>query len=146
MLRWMICPVVGNGTIETPYRGAVSDVSNVNVAQVIPTFNSGPNVGKPKYHFAICLVATASVNPIAAVSNSYVFPDYNLDGRMDGMNSDARTGLVQSVQAYDLDGNGLHVDASHADGDSYRDLISKIGQQFDVSFTINGQTCAEVAG
>jgi hypothetical protein len=143
----MISPIVGDGTFANPYRAAVSTVPNVNVASVIPTFTSGPNIGKPKYHFALCLIATSNIGEVVAVTNAYVLPDYNLDGRMDGMESVARTGMVQSLQAYNLDGNspGMHFDAVNADGDSYRDLITRIGQQIEPSFAVNSMSCGEVA-
>jgi len=146
MLRYMISPIIGTGVGEDVYRASVSDVANVNSAAIIPTHTSGPNLGQPKHNFALCLVATANVNAIAAVTNAYVFPDYNLDGRMDGMESEARTGLVQSVEAYNLDGNGLNFDASHQDGDSYRSLIQSLASQLDPGVNINGLNCAEVAG
>lgn len=143
MYRWMISPIIGNGTENNGYRAAVSDVQGIDSAAIIPTFDSGPNVGKPKFLFTLCLVATPDVARIASVTNAYVFPDYNLDGRMDGMESSARTGLQQSVEAYNLDGNALHLDADHNDGDSYRSLIAAIGLQFDAAFNINTITVRE---
>lgn len=145
MIRYMISPIIGSGTIDDSYRAAVSDVSNVNTASSIPTHESGPNIGQPKYGFCFCVVATASIPAIAAVSNAYVFPDYNLDGRIDGMESEARTGMVQSVEAYNVDGNGLHLVADHADGDSYRAVINAIGQQLQPGFDVNQFTVGEVA-
>lgn len=145
MIRWMISPIIGDGTFNDSYRAAVSDVTNCNIAAIIPTHTSGPDIGKPKYGFALCLVATSNVGAIAAVSNACVFPDYNLDGRMDGMNPDARTGFLQSVEAYDLDGNGLHLDAGHDDADSYREVITAIGQQIEPAFSINAMNVGEVA-
>lgn len=146
MIRYCISPIIGDGSgINNPFRAAVSDLPNVNTNAQIPTFTSGPNIGKPKFHFAFCIMASSNIAAVAAVSNAFVFPDYNLDGRMDGMESDARTGLVQSVQAYDLDG-GLHLDAGNDDEDSYRQLIDKLGKQFEPAFSVNSFGVAEVAG
>lgn len=145
MIRYMISPIAGNGTMQSPYRAAVSDVPNVNTAVSIPTHTSGPDIGKPKYGFCFCQVATSSVTAIASVSNAFVFPDYNLDGRMDGMEADARTGMVQSVEAYNLDGNGLHLVADHLDSDSYRAVLNAIGSQMQPGFDVNQFTVGEVA-
>lgn len=146
MIRYMICPIIGAGTEASPYRASVNDVANVNSASIIPTHTSGPNIGKPKFLFAFCVAATPSPSSLSAVTNAYVFPDYNLDGRMDGMESGARTALQQSVEAYDLDGAGLHFDAAHLDGDSYRDVINALVQQIEPAFNVNNINVAEVAG
>lgn len=143
MLRFILCPIISGG--ESGYRAAVFDAQNVNSSALIPSHLSGPDIGKPLYGYALCLCAATSVNILAQISNTYVFPDYNLDGRMDGMESVARAGLVQSVQAYDMDGNGYHIDATHADSDSYRDLIHKIGRQIDLAFSIDAINVGEVA-
>jgi hypothetical protein len=141
MIRWMVSPIIGTGTISDPYRASVADVSGVNEAALIP---SNPD-GTPKYHFALCLVATPSIALVQSVTNSYVFPDYPLDSQMSGMDAATRTALVQSVQAYDMNGSGLHLDASNADTDSYRTLITKIGQQIDTAFNPNNISCPEVS-
>lgn len=146
MLRYMICPVIGAGTDQNPYRAAVSDAANVNSSALIPTNTSGPNIGKPKYGFAFCFVATPQLSFITTISNGFVFPDYPLDGRMDGMDPSARTGMKQSVEAYNLDGAGLHFDASNTDSESYRDLLTRLMQQIEPAATINALGVNEVAG
>lgn len=152
MIRYMISPIIGSGqSTEDPFRASVTDVPNTFVSQVIPIDLSGtpetnPNYGKPKYDFAFCVVATSNVAAIAAVSNAYVFPDYNLDGRMDGMESSARSGFLQSVEAYNLDGNGLNFDASHLDSESWRTVIDRLVQQIEPTFNLNNVNVAEVAG
>jgi uncharacterized protein (DUF1786 family) len=145
MLRYMISPIIGNGSVPSPYRAAVSGLPNVNAAAIIPTHTSGPDIGKPKYNFALCFCATSNIVTLEQVSNAFVFPDYNLDGRMDGMESSVRSAMVQNLQAYNMDGNGIHLDASHADGDSYRSLIVSIGQQIEPAFAINNLNVGEVA-
>ena len=145
MLRYVISPIIGSGTFQSPFRAAVSDVSNVNANSIIPTHTTGPNIGQPKYGFAFSIVATANVAAVAAVSNAFVFPDYNLDGQMSGMESEVRTGMVQSVEAYDLDGEGLHFDADHVDADSYRSLIDALGKQLEPAFSVNSFGVGEVA-
>jgi hypothetical protein len=113
----------------------------VNANAIIPT---GPN-GHPLYRFCICVVAAVDFAKISAVTNLYLFPDQSLDTLMSAMQSDPRTGLVQSVQAYDLDGQGMHLDATNADSASFRDLMNKIGRQFDTAFNADRFGVAEVA-
>jgi hypothetical protein len=147
MIRYCISPVIGTGDLETndEFRASVSDVPNVNISQVIPSHLSGPNIGEPKFLFAFCVVATPSVAAIAATTNCFVFPDYNLDGRMDGMETNARTAFQQSVEAYNLDGNGFNFDASNVDGESWRTVINRIVQQIEPSFNIQNVNVAEVS-
>jgi hypothetical protein len=144
MLRYCISPITGDGTEENPFRPTVSG-PNVNTSAIIPTHTSGPTIGQPKYGFAFCAVATTNVASVAAVTNVYVFPDYNLDGRMDGMENGARTAFEQSVEAYNLDGNGLHFDAANVDLESFRTVINRIVQQIEPAFDLNNINVGEVA-
>lgn len=130
MLRWCINPIVGTGDSGDEYRGAVHDLANVNASSLIPTDQNG----QPKYRFALSLVAAASMVAVSQVSNCYVFPDYPLDALMSGMDADARLGLTQTVEAYDWDGAGKHIDADHVDGESWRTVLNRIGQQIDPAF------------
>jgi hypothetical protein len=133
MKRYLISPIIGDGkSLQTSFRAAVSDVTR-GVVNLIP---SRPD-GTPKYRFAFCLVSTDVLPQVLAVSNVYALPDYNLDGRMDGMEADARTAMGQSVAAYDLDGNGLHLDPSNADADSYRTVLTRIARQIEPAFDLN---------
>ncbi len=146
MIRWVISPVYGTGDVGDEYHAAVSSVAGVNSASLIPTFSSGPSIGQPKFRYALSLVAAANMITVSTVPATYVFPDYPLDGRMDGMEADARLGLSQSPHAYDFDGNGMHLDTSHSDSDSYRDVINKIGRQIDPAFDSSHVGVPEVAG
>ena len=138
--RYTISPIIGSGTISDPYRAAVADVSGVNTAAMIPS----DSTGKPLYRFAFCIVAASLWTSVLAVSNLYLFPDYVLDGLMSGMDAATRTAMVQSVQAYDLTGSGDYLNATNADTDSYRTLITKIGQQFDAAFQVNNFGVSDV--
>ncbi len=134
MKRYMICPVIGAGTHENPYRAAVADIATARSRAVI---RSNPQGGPPLYAFAFCRVAAHDFAAVFQVTNSYVFPDFPLDSQMSSMESGVRTGLVQSVQAFDLDGIGAHFDASHADADSFRQLIQQIATLMEPAFNAN---------
>ena len=140
MKRYMICPIIGNGTQSNKYRAAVADISGTEVTALIPT---NPNDGSPIYGFAFVRVSALNFSAVIAVTNSFVFPDFPLDAQMSVMDSNVRTEMVQSVEAYDLDGQGLHLDADHEDTDSFRDVITAIAQQFEPAFNANHFDVAE---
>lgn len=139
--RYVLSPIIGSGSggPANAFRASVGDVSQTNSNAIIPSLSNG----HPKFNFAICVVGTLNLPGVLAVSNAYVFPEYPLDARMDGMEPETRTALVQSVEAYDMDGNGLHLVADHADGDSYRAVITSIGQQIEPVFNLNNFDTAE---
>jgi len=133
--RYMICPVIGNGQgsgFGNAYRAAVSDVAGVNSAAVITV---SPSTGVPVYSFCLSRVATSgSLALVSAVSNSFVFPDFPLDSLLSQMDPDARSAMVQSVQAFNLDGNGFRLTLPNADTNSYRTVIDYIGKVFEPAF------------
>jgi hypothetical protein len=143
--RYVISPVIGAGTVQDPYRVSVQDVEGANSVAVVPVHTSGPNEGEPKYTAALGLVAAVNITPILNVTNVYVFPDYPLDAQLSGMESGARAAMVQSVEAYDLDGQGLHFDADHADEDSLRALLIQLGQQIEPAFNLDAMGVPEVS-
>lgn len=132
MKRYCVCPVIGSGTAADSYRAAVADVCPTTAK-----IKSHPVTGLPVFGFAFCVFATDNLPSVLAVTNTYVLPDYPLDGQMSGMEAEARTGLVQSAGAYDLDGQGLHLDLAHEDADGYRDVINRIGKTWDAAFDAN---------
>ena len=136
----LICPVIGTGTDTVPFRGVVGDVSLTHSNCLVPSHPLGhPQQGQPKFRFAFCIVGTANLVGVLQVMNSFAFPDYPLDGRLDGMEAVTRAGMVQSLQAFDLDGAGLHLDVgSHnVDANAYRQFLQAIGGQFEPTFSIN---------
>lgn len=134
--RYVLNPVIGAGTENNPYRAAVSGVSQTNHNSLIPTHPIGhAEEGQPKFNFAFSVVGTANLAGVSAISNAFVFPDYPLDGRLDGMEGATRTGMVQSTEAYDLDGADFHLNLDgFGDASSYRDLVLGILQQMDPNY------------
>ena len=140
--RYVISPIIGSGQFPDTFRAAVADVANANTRSVIPT---DPQTGAPLYRFTLVAVSAPEFGLVLQVSNLYALPDYHLDGRMDGMEAGARTGFTQSVSAYDLDGQGLHFDPAHDDGDSYRAVLNRLGRQLDPNFDADRFGAAEVS-
>lgn len=137
MKRYVISPVIGGGLEEeNAYRAKVSEVSLTECNASIPV---GPPAGAPLYRFALCIISTANYSGVQAVSNLKVLPDYPLDGRLDGMEAETRAAMVQDAQAYDWDGNGLHLSlaAANQDSASYRQFLQALGSQLDPGFQIS---------
>lgn len=151
MKRYGIFPIIGAGqTTQDPFRSAVDDLGgangSTNGASIIPTHTSGPDIGQPLFNFCISIFSTVDLPAVMAISNSFVFPDYPLDAEMSGMEAATRTGMVQSVQAYNLDGAGFHLDATHLDTDSYRMVLNDIIAQIDPGHPgVNALNCGEKA-
>lgn len=126
--RYAIAPIIGDGSFGNEFRSAFALVDDTNVKSVIV----GDENGIPIFLFALSSIGTANLAGVSAVSNSYIFPDYPLDGQLSGMNASALSGLKQSVEAFDMDGNGRHFSVDISDGSiSYRALLISIYQQFD---------------
>lgn len=141
MKRFGICPVIGAGTLQNSYRPSAADVPNTNSKGQIPTDSHGV----PIYHFALVRAANSVFSDVLAVSNSYWFPDFPLDSKMSSMDPDARTAMNQSVQAFDMDGAGTHIDMTfYGDDDSFRDVMNHVGQFFVSSFSIDSFDVADV--
>ena len=144
MKRYVISPVVGDGlSPETGFRSAAGDVYQSGSVDLL---KADPNTGIPVWNFAFSRIATTgSFQPVFLVSNSYVFPDYPLDAMMAQMDSAARAAMVQSVQAYDVDGNGTHIDATHTDSESFRTVIERIARNWSPTFDANQFDASEAS-
>lgn len=142
MKRYVISPVIGDGqSIDTAYRSAAGSVQNVNSIDLI---KGDPETGHPVWFFAFSRIGVpGSFQAVQQVSNAYVFPDFPLDAQMHQMEADVRTAMVQSVQAYNVDGQGTHIDATHSDTDSYRIVIEKIARQWQSAFNADHFDVAE---
>lgn len=142
MKRYVISPVIGDGqSPDTAYRSAVGSVQNANSVDLI---KSDPENGHPVWFFAFSRVGVpGTLQDVLQVSNAYVFPDFPLDAQMIQMDSAVRSAMVQSVQAYNVDGNGTHVDATHSDSDSFRTVIEKIARHWQSIFNANHFDVAE---
>lgn len=138
--RYGICPVIGDGTEENSFRCAFSDVNQTNVSSLIPSKTDGT----PKYLFAFSIMGTQNLPAVLAVTNSYVFPDYPLDAELGSMESAVRTAMVQSVEAYNLDGQGYDFDLQQfSDTDSYRDLIDYCMKRIEPVASVNNFDTSE---
>lgn len=136
--RYAISPIIGDGSgVSNPFRSAIGAEVGEDGAY-IDKIKGDPQPGAPIWDFAFTkILVQGSLAQVLQVSNAYVFPEFPLDSQMAAMESTVRNGLIQSVQAYNLDGDGTHIDATHDDADSYRDLIDKIGKQWSPEFDVD---------
>jgi hypothetical protein len=142
MKRYVISPVIGNGSsLVTAFRSAASDTPSAGFVDLL---KANPETGVPVWNFAFSRIGVAgSLTPVLMVTNSYVFPDFPLDAKMSQMDSATRIGMVQTVQAYNLDGQGTHIDATHTDDYSFRAVIEKIARQWSSTFDADQFDCPE---
>lgn len=139
--RYVICPVVGSGTREDPYRAAVAGLSGVNVSAMIPT---GPD-GRPLYRYCLCLIAFRDLGQVQTTPDTYVLPDFPLDAAMNAMSSGTRQGMGSRLRAIDLNGAGRRLDVDfYSPSDSWRDVVNGLGQQIEPVFDAERFGVAEV--
>lgn len=129
MKRYGVYRVVGDGTSDNAYRSEATDVSGVNTNAIIPADPNDPTM--PKYNFALTRTGSQTLAGLQLLTNSLIFPDYPLDGQMSGMESNVAAAWKQSLEAYDWDGNGFHVDASYQSTDSWGSVVDGIMKQLD---------------
>jgi len=135
MKRYVLSPVIlGSGSVNDANRAAATDVPQTIGPSILPT-SPEPPYG-PLWLFTLSHVNTNQLASVEAVSNAYVFPEYPLAGRLDGMESGTRTAMLQTLAAYDLDGEGTHFDLSgFGDASAFQDLILGLVQQLDPAIT-----------
>ena len=102
---------------------------------------------RPKYRFSFSRCAAVNFAPITALHSCYLFPEFDLDAKMSGMEVDVRAAMNQSVAAYDWswDSSGVHIAMDFYDDTwSYREVILHIMQAIDpAQLSLNTFDCAE---
>jgi len=108
----------------------------------VPTWPLGhPNAGHPKYAFGF-VASEGPKNLLASVLNTYVLPEYPLDGLMSAMEPSEKAAMVQSLESYDfgeLLTNGTNnLDATVQEPESFREFLDRIVKQIDPAQSIDG--------
>lgn len=121
--RWLLCPVIGAGTEDDPYRAKVQDYG-VDHSAVIPSLPDGT----PR--FGWCLVH-ASANDFAAIladAQVDAFPDRLIDTRIGDLPAGVRNALRTRLEA-------RGIDTSDVSGNvTLRQIIRRIGKLLDGNF------------
>lgn len=136
MKPYMLSPIIeGSDGATISFHAAVQDAPETSVKAMIPLDDNpqSPNFGKAKYKFCFCRVAAFDLIPALQVTNTFRFPDYPMDGLMSGIPLATRLAMVQSLQAYDIDGGGMHLDASYSETESYGEYLLRLFRSLEPS-------------
>lgn len=133
MKRYFLSPIVGDGSIDNPYRAAVQDYP-CNVSAVIP---SDPTTGKPLYDWALCIVAAPNQTPLLKDNSLGPLPDFPLDAKMSAMAQASSQAMDATLRRFGVNLAGVNT------SDGYRQAIRSIGQQLQADFDENGLDISE---
>lgn len=135
MKRYYACDLIGDGSMDDPYRPAIADYGANYVAAYPPQ-----DVSTGAYQGSHVLVLVNAVNhtKLMADAGADVLPDFPLDGKLSAM----RTTTLKEMNTM-LEGRGFSVTWGNADG--YRDVIRSVGQQLDPNFHEDNFDVAESA-
>lgn len=122
--RYYISDIVGDGSEMNPYRVAISGIPGVATTAIIP---SSPD-GKPLYTWALVSVRANDHAAIRSHPSAYALPVFPLDGKASGIGQ----GLGNALQNF-MAAKGVAIDLTGIT--PYRDVIRKIGQHLDASFS-----------
>lgn len=125
--RYYLCDIIGTGSDMDPYRPAVADhgVAWVGVIE------SNPETGAPSHADTIVLVETDNHAKLRADSRIDALPDFVLDGKMNAINSAARTAMSAALSRRKFSISSIN----NADG--YREALQQIGRQRSPQFNID---------
>lgn len=128
MKCFYICPIIGSGTDNDPYRAAVEDY-NVPYSAVIPTHPEGhPDWGKPIFNWALVIVGGNKHVDIRKNPAIDALPEWSPDGRISGLSAAAKAGLLKAMQKRGIGTSIIN------NQDDYRFAIRTIGKTLDPLF------------
>lgn len=126
MKRYYISPIIGDGSIDNPYRPKVADYG-VPWAGLIPTDQDG----KPVAVWALVLVSAANHAKLLADKDIHGLPDFPLDGKVSAIQN-----ATKNVMKARLAARGI--DTAFIDGtDGYREVVRGIGRKLQADFDEN---------
>lgn len=126
MKRYYISPIIGDGSIDNPYRPKVAD-HGVAWSGIIQTDVEG----KPLHPWALIVVSANNHASLLADKNIDALPDFPLDGKVGSIKTSTKTKMKNVMAA-----RGIATSiAENADG--YRDVIRGIGRVLQADFDEN---------
>lgn len=133
MPRFAICPLTTS--VELGWHAAIIDNGQTNAKPSIPT----DEYGAPLYLRCFVAFETGNFTAVEQTQNTTILPEYSLDGRLDGMNPQARADMVQNLEAVDWTGQGFYVDADtpNQDASSYGQFLMAILAQLVNDLTLS---------
>jgi hypothetical protein len=132
--RFYLCDIIGDGSIENPYRAAVADLG-VNHVSVFPP--QDPNTGQYTRPHCLVLVNASNHSALRADKRLDALPDFPLDGKVDAIENTAKVGMrnVLGKRGFSRE------HATNKDG--YREVIRSIGRELDPGFDENDLDASE---
>ena len=132
--RYYLSPVIGDGTLNNPYRAAVADTPNASVAAV---WASDPATGVPTIPWALCVVAATNHATALADSRHAALPDMLLDARMSALSNSARNRLDSALAKFGVD------PATVITNEGYREFVRSVGRLLQATFDENALGVAD---
>lgn len=121
--RWFICPVVGTGTSDDPWRAKAHDL-NVNCTAVIP---SNPD-GSPQFNWCLVKVAAIDFTALAADGTIDAWPNVSLDTTVNQLPAAVRNRLKTALTNRGIDTSDL------TGATPLRLILRRIGRSMQSSF------------
>ncbi len=125
--RMYICPVIGDGTEDNPFRPAIADLTPpVNWTATIPTGDDG----RPLMAWCLAIVGTRNHQRVRAVRNIDPLPDFPLDGRVSAIDLVSRNAMSAALTR-----RGLNASAIVDGRDGFREVVRAIGRVNNPQFS-----------
>lgn len=126
MKRYYVSSIIGDGSIENPYRPRVAD-HGVAWAGNIPT---GPD-GKPTSTWALVVVDAKNHAALIADKDIDDLPDFPLDGKVSAIQNATKTTMKTKLAK-------RGIPTAFIDGtDGYREVIRGVGRLLQADFNEN---------
>lgn len=125
--RYYLCDIIGTGSDMDPYRPVVADYGVAWVGVI----ESNPETGAPIHADTLVLVETDNHAKLRADSRIDALSDFVLDGKMNAINSAARTAMSAALSRRKFSASSIN----NADG--YREALQQIGRQRSPQFNID---------
>lgn len=134
MKRYYVCPVIGDGTEDNPYRLAIQDYPDTpfEAGEIPVDMNSASaNYGKPLHKFGLILVAARHHGKLISDNRMKPLPQVDLDVKLSSVHTATKNQMVADLKSIGID------TAFIAGTDGYREVIRAIGRITNPDFDEN---------
>lgn len=123
MKRYVISPIVGDGSMDNPYRAKVQDMVT-NCTAEIPTGDDG----RPTSDWCLALVAAPNLGAIIADPEIDLLPDFSKDAKISSMHGPTKTAMLNALQRRGFP-------KAQFDGvDGFREVLRTVGRRLNPNF------------
>lgn len=131
--RFYLCPIIGDGTENNPYRPKIANNIGVNWSAPMP---SNPD-GTPKFPWTIVIVGAADHTSIVDDSTIDAFPELTYESTLGSLTQQERTKLLQFLDHKNIPTSGVNVNTT------FREIIELVGQYLEPSFRSQKFDCQD---